>query len=529
MSGWVKDSATLNNLAQATISFYRQKDSSVVKYQFNDSRGRFNIGGLPLDTGLILTVSYIGFKPYKKQFRLSASQAMIDFGKILMTESNQLLDEVIIKPPPMVMRGDTLEFNADAFSTEKNAVVGDLLKRLPGVIIWGDGKITVNGKKVSQVMVEGKIFFSGDARIATDNLPKGVVDKIQVIKDKSTEERDSAQTVTLNIALKKGKKSGVFGKVGGGVGTDKKYQGDLMLAGFSPKSQLSVAGNLNNINKAALSVQEMMVNSSYRSGATFSTFNEPGFRQQGLTEMKSGGLIYNTDWNKRLKSRAEIIAGNNNFKNNELYDVSTLLTDSVLLRQSAKTTRNSGYSNRETGNVTYADSIFNQIDINVDVRYNNDLYKSFENATISSSSAGLLSKNFSDNNQRVVSNNFNAGISYAHRGDTRKTSHSSKEDFYIDYNYDRNRSNSDGWYKNEFQPFNNADTATYFNRKTQRDTKTSAHKLYAEFTSLNALLKLRTRTKFFVQNQLYYQQKQEDVAVSDFDMQTNSYSLKIII
>jgi hypothetical protein len=96
-----------------------------------------------------------------------------------------------------------LEFNAKAFKLNRNAVVEDLMRKLSGITMWGDGVITVNGKKVSHVFVDGKIFFGGDARIATQNLPKDAVDKIKVYNDKAEQKSPLDTILDVNIKLKK--------------------------------------------------------------------------------------------------------------------------------------------------------------------------------------------------------------------------------------------------------------------------------------------------------------------------------------
>ncbi|QEC73518.1 Plug domain-containing protein [Arachidicoccus ginsenosidivorans] len=104
------------------------------------------------------------------------------------------------------MNGDTLEFNADAFHLDPNAVAEDLLRKLPGVVVWGDGTITVHGREVSRVLVNGKPFFGGDTKVATQNLPKKAVEKVQVYQQSKNKDNPLDSITEVNIQLKKAKR-----------------------------------------------------------------------------------------------------------------------------------------------------------------------------------------------------------------------------------------------------------------------------------------------------------------------------------
>ncbi|MCH5689671.1 hypothetical protein LWM68_38865 [Niabella sp. W65] len=131
---------------------------------------------------------------------------------------------------PITMNGDTLEINPAAFKLDSNAVVEDMLRRVPGITMWGDGTITVNGRKVNNVYVDGKPFF-GDPAMATQNLPKNAIEKIQVYKETdytkdNIDDNPADSMLTMNIKLREDKKFGYFGKAGAGIGTDGRYEAD---------------------------------------------------------------------------------------------------------------------------------------------------------------------------------------------------------------------------------------------------------------------------------------------------------------
>ena len=149
----------------------------------------------------------------------------VNAGTITLSESSHVLAETTVtavKTPIKVMQ-DTVEFNADSYKTRPNAVVEDLLKRLPGVEVDTDGKITANGKEVTKILVDGKEFFSDDPKVASKNLPVNMVDKLQVVERKSDLARmtgvdDGEDETVINLTVKKGMKNGWFGTVEAGYG-----------------------------------------------------------------------------------------------------------------------------------------------------------------------------------------------------------------------------------------------------------------------------------------------------------------------
>ena len=159
------------------------------------------------------------------------------------------LDELVVTAEhiPMVIKKDTLEYNAAAFKVGPNANVEDLLRRLPGVDVEQDGSIRAQGEEVEQVLVDGKEFFGNDPRIATQNLPADAVDKVQVYDKQSdmaefTGIDDGEESKTINLALREDSKQGYFGNMTGGYGNDvlqSRYEGKASINRFTPTTQLS--------------------------------------------------------------------------------------------------------------------------------------------------------------------------------------------------------------------------------------------------------------------------------------------------
>jgi hypothetical protein len=226
VKGIAKDSVYNSALQSATVAIYKVEDSVLLGYQLAGSSGEFNFKEIPVGIPLQIVISYSGFKSFKKVFSIPVDQKDMDLSMLNVQRSTDMLDEVTVEYiPPVRMNGDTLEFNANAFKLDKDAVVEDLLRKLPGVTVWGDGVIYVNGRQVNNLLVDGKPFFGGDSQVAIQNLPKNAIDKIQVYNQNQDVQNPLDSVIEVNIKLKADKKTGKFGKLGVGL----EHGSDLML------------------------------------------------------------------------------------------------------------------------------------------------------------------------------------------------------------------------------------------------------------------------------------------------------------
>lgn len=349
VTGAVQDSIHNMMLRSATLSVYKAENNQLLAYQLSNNFGKFHFKEIPIGIKLKIILTHVGYKQYQKEFLIPKDTRTIDL-KNLNTEraENQLEEVKIMAKPPMQMSGDTLVFNPDAFKLDTNAVVEDLLRRLPGITIWSDGIITVNGQKVSNVLVDGKPFFGGDTKIATQNLPKNIVDKIQVYRDKgaSNEDEKKDPPLNMNIVLKKDKKSGMFGKIGGGYGTDKRFAMDGMISAFGPKTQISIIGSRNNVNKTADNVSTLMQYSSFK-GEGLDLDYHSDFRKQGLNIFSSAGFTLAHEFNKINKLRSDYLYTNLQSKVLEtVKKVDNLNNGSQLFQNQVGTSSNGGYNHR---------------------------------------------------------------------------------------------------------------------------------------------------------------------------------------
>lgn len=265
LKGKLTDSSSKAPIGFATVTVFKAADTAIITYRLSNPDGEFKVPGLPFNVNCRVVVSVSGYSGYRKEFTLTANESVMDIGTVLLSPSATSLDEVVVyaERPPVVIKKDTVEFNASAFKTLPNALVEDLLKKLPGVQVDADGNIVVNGKPVNKITVDGKSFFGDDPKMATRNLPANVIDKIQVTDDKEEMLRsgdDNPNNVgkVVNITLKKGVKKGWFGKLYAGGGTGDLYEAGAIANIYRDTLQVSVLGYLNNLNKPGFSYTELM-------------------------------------------------------------------------------------------------------------------------------------------------------------------------------------------------------------------------------------------------------------------------------
>ena len=255
INGVLVDSQDTTELMEATVRLLMAtKDSTMVKGTTTDLNGVFNIKGVKPGKYL-LRFSYLGYNDLIKHVTVGEDGRDVNMGVVTMDPNTIMLKETVVMgvKSPIVVKEDTIEFNADTYKTQANAVVEDLLKRLPGVEVGTDGKITANGKEVKKILIDGKEFFSDDPTVASKNIPADMINKLQVIDRKSDLARltgvdDGDDETVINLTVKKGMNNGWFGTVNAGYGTDDRYAGNVMINHFRDGNQFTILGGGNNTN-----------------------------------------------------------------------------------------------------------------------------------------------------------------------------------------------------------------------------------------------------------------------------------------
>lgn len=338
ITGKIVDS-TNAPLQSATVYAEKLTDSSLVTYTITEKNGSFSLQGNTDAEKVNLYVSYTGFAPYKK---VIAIEPRIQLGEIQLEIMHNSLDEVNIVStrPPITVKKDTLEFNAESFNTRQDANLEDLMKKLPGVEVDTDGNITVNGKPVSRILVNGKEFFGNDPKIATKNLPKEIISKVQVTDTKTKSEEFTGKAgnphdKTINIQLKEDKNKGYFARATAGGGTDERYELSGIGNIFKDKMRLSVLASSNNINSSGFSFDEifdMMGRNArsinFNSNGTFGINGVSYGSSGGITKSETAGFNYTNEWNENMEFNGDYFFGRNDTETRTRIERENILPDS---------------------------------------------------------------------------------------------------------------------------------------------------------------------------------------------------------
>lgn len=308
----VVDSLSNEPIPYASVYVIPSKDTTITNFTLTDAEGKAKLEDVPFGS-YMLRVEMMGYKPFVKEkyFR----NRYEDMGTVRLKADEQFLEAAVINDVgnPIIVKQDTIEFNASSYRVGSNAMLRDLLKRMPGMEITDDGKVRFNGETVDKLTIGGRTFFFGDQSTALNNLPAAIVDKIRVIDRDSEETRatgvqDGTKEKVLDVALKKEYEKGWFGNVGlkGGTTAGKKdgddmlrdnrgllYSGNALAAAYGAKDQLTLIANGQNIND---------------SNGVIIVYDDDGgsVAGQGLSTAAQLGMNVNTDRIKDVESTVSV-------------------------------------------------------------------------------------------------------------------------------------------------------------------------------------------------------------------------------
>ncbi|MBW2962378.1 outer membrane beta-barrel protein [Mesonia aestuariivivens] len=372
-------------LESATIHIEKVQDSSLVDYTISDVDGNFSVEGKSDANAINIFISYTGFNTYKKQFSLQ-EESNIDLGEVIMKFSTNSLEEVLVKGnrAPVTIKKDTLEFNAASFKTQPNANVEDVLKQLPGVEVDNSGKITVNGKEVSRILVNGKEFFGDDPKIATKNLPKEIIDKIQVVDTKTkseefTGEEGDSENKTINLTVKEDKNKGYFSRLTAGGGTDERYELSGIANYFKDELRLSVLGSSNNINSSGFTFDEVF------DAMGRSAYSINGNGGGGITKADNAGFNFANQWGEKADLNSNYFFNRTDNKTATKVERENILPDRTYFNNSESTSNRQNDNHRARVNFEFKPDSLTRISFRPNVNMNkgfstsNSFTESFEN------------------------------------------------------------------------------------------------------------------------------------------------------
>lgn len=374
---FVHDAVNKQPLPAAALSLRIAGDTMVIHSGITNQQGKISFANIPKGK-FDLLIHSMGYQDQKR--RVTVPGIWPD--SIALTPGLTLKEVIITEDvPPVRMKGDTVEYNAAKFKTKENAVVEDLLRKLPGVKLERDGSIKAQGEEVQRILVDGKEFFGSDPTIATRNLPADMIDKVQVLDKQSdmaefTGVADGKQAKTINLVTKKNRKRGFFGNASAGAGTDGRYEGGINANSFAGDMQFSGLLKGNNVNKSGFSGSELLklvmkdneMLKNLPPAALSELARMKGVRMEGdegaiaeiarpvgLTDTKFGGVNFNNDWD-HFKLRSSYFFNNNRTRNHYDYARQYRLQDTA-------------YNYLQSGN-TAGDNTNQRVDMSGDIEFN---------------------------------------------------------------------------------------------------------------------------------------------------------------
>ena len=316
VTGSVVEQGSDTPIEQATVRLLNVKDSAMVRGVVSARNGSFTLKNVKKGSYL-LHITFIGYDPLYQPLQITGKKNPVNVGKLELSDGAIELGEAVVigKAPEVTARNDTVEYNADSYKVTEGSVLEDLLKKMPGVEVDSEGKITVNGKEVKKVMVDGKEFFSDDPKVASKNLPAKMIDKLQVLDKKSdmaqmTGFDDGEEETVINLTVKPGMKQGWFGNAYGGYGSKDRYEGNAMVNRFVNNDQITFMGGTNNTNNMGFSDLASTMFSGMGGGGG----RRGGFGAgSGITSSGNAGL----NFSKEFKPDKLTLGGNTRYSHSD--------------------------------------------------------------------------------------------------------------------------------------------------------------------------------------------------------------------
>lgn len=334
VKGIVQDSTGTSVIA-ATVKFIVGTDTAFTR---TDVDGAFTFKGVK-SSQFLLTVSSLGYQTLNKRFLYKDGETLIQLDPIILKPQNRLLNEVVISGTPGVtIKEDTIIYRAADYPLRENALAEDLLKKLPGVEVDKDGNVSAQGKQITKVRINGKDFFGGDVKTATQQIPADMLESAQIIDDYGDQAnltgiRNGDPEKILNFTIRADKNKGYFARGTIGGGNRERYQANLTANSYNNSEQASFIGNLNNTNSSVFNfgggggfvgggggARVQQVGGGGGGGQRFQGggfgggvggFQGPG-GGDGITSVGSIGLNYRNDYGKKISSYGNYSYSNRN-------------------------------------------------------------------------------------------------------------------------------------------------------------------------------------------------------------------------
>jgi hypothetical protein len=405
---------TQQPLPFATIALLNIPDSTIVTHTSTDDEGAFNLNINADNRAYLLTITYVGYEPFKQQILSNSFQSNnLNLGILKLTPLSKILSEAIITATrePVQIKGDTMAFDANAYATQPNDMAAELIKKLPGVELEKDGTIKTQGEQVQQILVNGKPFFGNDPQVALQNLPADAIESIEIYDKQSDQAEftgvdDGNRQKTINIKLKPSFTRRTNGRITGGYGSDDRYTGRVNLNSFTEKHKLTILGSANNVNKSGFAEDDLsaFTGQNKRNNGSTPQKAQPN-TSKGFQEIQSGGANYSG----QLSPKTDLTAS-------YFYNSQNTLTDRLLDRQNFLNTGTFFTHSESVSDVLNRNHRLNaqmehRLDSLTSFRYTGSFSLNNSLTELNSNTRNLKGDTLLQNQQKKVSNTEGGGLS----------------------------------------------------------------------------------------------------------------------
>jgi hypothetical protein len=375
--GTVIDSTKIT-LPGSTVKLIFAKDSITT---ITDGKGAFLFPAVKARQ-FTLVVQSIGYLDVRRHMKLDSTNNPVFFRPIVLKPSTTMLGGVTIRDAlPVKIKEDTVEFNTAAYPVRDGAPIQDMIAKVPGADVDAQGNVTFQGKSVTKVRVNGKDFFGGDLKTATQNLPADAVQSVQFVNDYGDQAnltgiKTGEPETILNINIKQSRNHGVFGQVSAGGGEDAipqiagtkdqgRYLGQFNLFDFNGNQQIAVLANLNNTNTSLFNFGGPGGGGGGGGRGGGGPGGPPGGNNNtnGITTARSIGFNYRDSWGKFIT-----VYGSYSFSDNSVYTTASTIQQNISLLRPSTTTQNSvendsKINHRFTFNLEYKPDTINYLKV----------------------------------------------------------------------------------------------------------------------------------------------------------------------
>ena len=312
----------------------------------SDGEGAFLFTGIQ-DTLVQITIRSIGYDSLARSFAIDQRQLDHNLGTFVLSPSSNMLGEVVVEGvQPVILKEDTVQYDARAYRVREGDAVEEMVKKLPGMDVDKDGNITVNGEPITSIRLDGKDYFGNDVAAAVQNLPADIVQNLQVIDDYGEQAnitglKSGEAKKVLNINLRPDKKRGYFARTSAGAGTENRYTGRLRGNYLNGEQQFSADINANNTRS----------------------------RSNGVNDNKSIKFNYRDNWGEHLESY-----GTYNFQANDNHSIQqtnsqNFFPDYTRYEDTRRNSEQDTRANRLSWNLEYRPDTVNYVKIQPNISF----------------------------------------------------------------------------------------------------------------------------------------------------------------